>query len=222
MTKNPNKKQRKSSRTEKFPPTLNLKPVQSRTLRFVCTAAVDNIPIDRNCMIKLIFATDSNGNSGNTVYTAVRLKRVKIWAGTTSSTPASTSMVTAAVEWQSTRGPTTLKSDTGNSFEPAHVDTKPPKESEASFWSQVSSSTTIRNEILFYITAPVGAIVDVSICYVEANGSQLAAPQESLQINTVTPVTASSYLQNSLDNTANGAAGGNLIHGVGLHTALGV
>lgn len=207
---------------EKFPPQLQLKPVQSRVLRFIASDECSNIPIDRNCMLKLAFASDLSGLVGNTNYSSVRLKRVKIWSTLVASSPATSGMVTCSVEWQSTRGPTTLVSDTGNSFTPAHVDTVPPALSEANFWSQVSSTTTIRNEVLFYISCPVGSVVDVHIAYVEANGAQIANPAETLVINSIVPGTPSAYLINSLDNTVVGSAGTNRLRPTGLERAFGV
>lgn len=211
-----------SRKVERFPPQLSLKPVQSRVLRFTASSDANNVPVDRNSFLKLAFASDAGGLVGNTNYSAVRLRRIKIWSGLLVNAAAGTSMVSCGVEWQSTRGPTSLVSDTGNSFEPAHVDCKPPAESEASFWSQVSSSTTIRNEILFYITCPQGSVVDVHISYVEANGAQIASPAETLVINSITPATSSAYLINSLDNTSNGGAGSNIIRPTQLAYAWGV
>ncbi len=174
-------------------------------------------------MLKLAFATDANGTQGNTNYTAVRLKRIKMWAvPDPTALLAYDGMTSCSLEWQSTRGPTTLVSDTGNSFSPAHIDTKPPKDTEASFWSQVSSSTTIRNEVLFYLTCPAGTIIDVDIAYVECNGAQIASPGETLAISLVAPTTMSSYLINSLDNTTSGSSGPNQIRPVSLAWALGV
>jgi hypothetical protein len=206
---------------EKFPPPLTLKPVQHRVLRFSCTNDVSNYPITRECLLKLVFATDLNGTQGNTNYSGVRLKRLKIWTVTSETT---TGMLSCAVEWQGLRGPTTLISDSGNSFEPAHIVTKPPKESEAQFWSQVSSGNTTNREVLFYITAPNGSIVDVSILYVEANGAYSASstvPTETLNITSVVPTSPSAYLVNALDNTTTtGTLGSGHIAAVLLNKAL--
>jgi len=206
-----------SARKERFPPQLMLKPIQSRTIRFKVANEVVNIPVNRDCLLYLAFATDFSGLVGNTNYSTVKLKRIKMW-GLSSDSNALTS---CSIEWQSTRGPATLVQDSGNPFEPAHVDTRPPKSSEADFWSQCSSSTTIRNEILFYITAPTGSIVDVTINYVEANGAQIASPSETLVINVVVPNTPSAYLINSLDSRASGSIGTNLIRPEGLQRAHG-
>jgi len=208
-----------SRKVERFPPQLSLKPVQSRVLRFTAHTDADNVPVDRNCFLKLVFASDAGGLVGNTNYSAVRLRRIKIWSGLIVNAAVGTAMVSCGVEWQSTRGPTSLVSDTGNSFEPAHVDCKPPADSEASFWSQVSSSTTIRNEILFYITCPQGSVVDVHISYVEASG---AYPAETLAISSISPTSASAYLINSLDNTLSGGTGSNILRPTQLAYAWGV
>jgi len=213
---------RSSSKPEKFPPALQLKPVLSRVLRFRTANAVSNAPITRYSMLKLAFATDANGTQGNTCYSGVRLKRVKIWSTLISSDTAG--YVNCAVEWQSLRGPTQMVSDSGNMIEPAHVDTKPPKESEASFWSQVSSGSTVLNEVLFYLTAPTDSIIDIHFCYVESNGLYVTTsnpPTETLAITSIVPPTASAFLVNSLDNTVAGVVGPNLIRAVQLNTALG-
>jgi hypothetical protein len=217
---NNRKSKKPQSRANRFPPSRVLKPVQSRVLRFSTSNLVDNVPIDRNCLLKLLYTTDLSGTRGKTLYSGVRLKRVQMWA---TPTEGSTTMVSCSVEWQSSRGPTTLISDSGNATVPAHVDSKPPKDSDASYWSQVSSSTTIRNEILFYITCPIHTIVDITICYVEGNGTQAGPPSESIAINTVVGGPFfDALIANSLDNSVGASLGGNRIKAVDLFTACGV
>jgi len=158
----------------------------------------------------MFFATDLIGTRGNTLYSSVKLRHVSIWSTPVMGSSPTAQMVTCGLEWQGLRGPATLISDTGNAFSPAHVSSKPPKDSEAQFWSQVASSTTVRYEVLFYITCPKESIVDVTVSYVEANGLQGASPTETLIISNIigTPP-PDAFCANHLDcETITGTPGG--------------
>jgi hypothetical protein len=88
-----------------------------------------------------------------------KLISVEVWA----PPPSIGANSYVAVEWSpGQRSPTTEYTDISiNVSSPAHVKTRPPKSSLAAFW--FDSSTSVG---LFSLTAPVGAIVDVTVQYV--------------------------------------------------------
>jgi len=207
--KNRQTKQKPKNRVNnRFPPQLNLKPVQSRTLRFQASADCDNVLVTRDALLKLVYETDLGGTRGKSQYTGVKLKRVDIWGVVKSSTTGS-QMVTVSVEWQGNRGPSSLVSDTGNAYSPAHVSTKPPQDSQAGFWSQVASDNQVRREVLFYLSCPSDSIVDVTYSYVEANGLQAGTPAETLVLGTIVAgPAADGWLINRLDSASITGVGG--------------
>ncbi len=87
-----------------------------------------------------------------------KLKSIEVWTPlVTAGTP-----TTCSIEWTGTNNsPNVEVTDTTvTSTFPAHIKTKPPRNSLASFW-QVGSS----NQICI-LTAPLGSIIDVVIAYV--------------------------------------------------------
>lgn len=123
--------------------------------RFVVTVQVAS-SITRKDLLNLIFI-NAVTTTQSRIFSAVKLNRVEIWAVAGSgSNDFSTANI--SMNWLSNYGPNTEVSDSGNAFNTAHITTSPPRQSLASFWSLTGSNET---EALFFLSAPVGAIVDV-------------------------------------------------------------
>ena len=107
------------------------------------------------------------------IFMSVRVLRVRIWQIDSNATdPLGSVSATGnpSVSWASNYGPLvkTLKPQMGT--EPGHCDTKPPKDSQASFWSESNSD---ENDVLFYFNALSGSIIQVEMdCWV--NDSSVA------------------------------------------------
>jgi len=97
------------------------------------------------------------------IFTGVKLNKLEMFGvgGGASALPFSTS--TVSCQWISAYGPTNEISDTGNAFEPAHVDTAPPRQSVASFWSIQGTNET---ETIAQIVVTLGTIIDVWVEFV--------------------------------------------------------
>jgi len=189
--------------SHRFPPQISMKPVQSRIIRFITSEAKTDYPISRFNMLKLMTATGTAVATGTTIWTGVKLRRVEMWAVNSDIAIAPGTMVSASVEWQASRGPSKLVSATGNLNQPAHLDSKPPKDSLAGFWSQVSDGPTVGAEILFYLTCTSGTVIDLHLNYVEANGS-VAAPVETIQVTYVVAPNPNGVYFNRLDSQPGG------------------
>ncbi len=174
------------------------KPILTRTIRYQTDVLINNNPVTRGDLLKMMFAISNNPVDGTTLWSGVRVTRIEMWSVD------NTAMTSCAVEWQATRGPSSLVVGTGTINQPAHVNTKPPKMSEAGFWSCCSDSSTIRSEVLFYLSCPVGTIVDVHIQFVEANGSVSSTPAECLNVS-VTAGIANSIAFNVLSPSVSNA-----------------
>jgi len=106
----------------------------------------------------------TSANHGGRILSGFKLNGFKVWslgaAGV--AVPA-----TVSVEWTSNLGPSTIVSDSSMSIAPAFVNTKPPKDSLASFWSLTGSNET---EVLAILTYTTGSIVDMSYEAILQNG----------------------------------------------------
>jgi hypothetical protein len=106
------------------------------------------------------------GTSATTVASiasAFQIQNIQIWAP-----PASQgSVATVQLEWAgSTNSPNVAVSDTSSSVTtPARVSSRPPKNSQASFWQNINISTAF----LFQLTAPTGSIIDLTVRFVVNN-----------------------------------------------------
>lgn len=107
--------------------------------------------------------------TGSSIFTSVKISRVSIWSPPASQGAATTCSVT----WFGNTGNSSEKeiSDTSvSTAQPAHVDTRPPRNSLASFW-QTTSSTA-----LAVLTAPTGSIIDVWVSGILGDGPTTTSP----------------------------------------------
>jgi hypothetical protein len=92
-----------------------------------------------------------------TLYNSVRVRNVSVW-----TPPAQQgTFATCSIEWLGSANSNTVEvSDTSNSVAiPARISSNPPRSSLASFWNTTSSVANT----LFTLTAPSGAIIDVTL-----------------------------------------------------------
>jgi hypothetical protein len=184
------------------------KPQLVRNFRFENVGGDDLIIVTRACLLKLLVqsATTGSGNLSKTIFSSIKINHISLWGSNIS-----TEFSTVSLEWESQRGPAVLLTDTGTLSSPAHISTKPPRESLAGYWSQVSTLDT-RNEPLFRVSSPLHSIIDVHVSFVLSDGSA-----EGIDLLTVPPGTYIGLVANTLDNTnANGTARVGEYHPVSL------
>jgi hypothetical protein len=114
-----------------------------------------------------------------------------------------------ALEWQGDRESSRLLSDSGNSMRPAHISSKPGKDSQAAMWSTLSA--TYLNEVLFLVTLRSGGIIDVHVNYVLANGQSVTYPNVEYLIRTTAAVGVIGNVLATLDNSSVAGAAGTQI-----------
>jgi hypothetical protein len=137
------------------------KAVHSRA-RYLATGSTSSIT--RGNLLNHLFVNQSSNTTNWRVFSGFRLRSIEMWA----STPTLGQVVTASVEYVSQYGPSTLFSDTSmGTAEPLHLITRPPKASLADFWSYTGSN---ESDVLFIITAPANAVVDITYDAVLQNG----------------------------------------------------
>jgi hypothetical protein len=124
-----------------------------------------NTSITRGALLSHLFMGLVGGTpAGARLLTGFKLKSISIWG----STATLGSTVTASITWLSEQGPSSLISDTSvGTAEPLHVQSTPPAQSLAGFWSFQGQDESIT---LFNITAPANAVVDITYEAILQNG----------------------------------------------------
>lgn len=145
------------------PPALQCNKPISRSIQLSTSAAQSDVPFTVNQMLKLQLMCVSTTLGYSLAY-AIRIRRVRLWAAAN----ALGATTTVAVEWNA--GSTGFLLDgvsasdtTVSSTEPAYVDTRPPRNSLAS-WYQ--AGTTGGTNELFSITCPGGTLIRIDYDYV--------------------------------------------------------
>lgn len=144
-------RRRKAPNPPSFIPTPDL----GHKFRFIAGTTTTNAPITRKMLLSLMFTAGST-SSGYRMFGAVQLRRVNIW----SPIVATFQPITVGLEFPGPYSPSTLKSDSSAGLMPAHVSVTPPRNSFAALWSIGGSN---ESDVVFSVTAPQGAIIDVEL-----------------------------------------------------------
>jgi hypothetical protein len=129
------------------------------TARYLSSAAATTVSITRACLLNHLIMNVNNNQTNYRYLSGVRLTGIKMW----SSTATLGAVVTNSVEWTSTYGPSTIKSDTSvGTAVPAFVSSAPPPNSLARMWSLTGSNET---DQLMILNCPTNTIVDVFRVY---------------------------------------------------------
>jgi hypothetical protein len=129
----------------------------SKKFRFTPTSAANDVLINQQELLTVIVMATSAATSAN-LFSSVRLRKVEVWAAPAQGGASSSVMVSGFGT-----GPENRKSDRSMGVTPAHIAWSPAPHSLADLW--YSAASPISSNI-FYITAPVGAIIDVTLDYV--------------------------------------------------------
>jgi len=195
---NNRKKSRKNVRGL-FPKQLSIIPVQNRTIRYRSTGTVPLVQIYRRDVLNLINAVSAASTAPTALLGAVRVVSIEMFAFSASG-DTTLNNVSADITWISNNGPDTRLEDIGNSARPAHILTRAPRSSLASFWSNANSTL---GEILFTVNtnATVATIVDLHFQFTLNDGSA--------RVLTSALIASANVIYNNLDNsTAIGGAYG--------------
>jgi len=129
-----------------------------------------------------------NAKQLTSLFGALKIRKVELWGMGTRTAGVST----VEFSWEGFQGPETLISDTGNTQEPAHIVTKPPKASNAFEWFNVNSTLT---DDLFAVRMSAGDVIDVHVSFTLLNGFG----QVTLVAANATPSGANGVFFGSLD-----------------------
>jgi len=134
-----------------------------RTFRFVATAASGaDLAITDALISRLMMSTVSGSTTANELIGGFKIDRIQVWFPPTGPQPLSAINIGPGITWLG-GGLGTNKVVTRQSLstaEPAHLDSRPPKNSQAAFWGTGAGNS---NTYFFVNQAAEGAYIDLSL-----------------------------------------------------------
>jgi len=158
----PRKQQRAGRRSAATAPQISSNVMKSHVFRFVASSAFyGNIRQEDIGGALGTIATVTNSTVA-LINETFKVTRVRAWTPPASQGAAAT----CSINWiGGSFAPNKEVSDTSVSVSfPAHIDSKPPVNSSASFWQNVAGSTA-----LFTLAVPSGSIVDLHVSFIEGD-----------------------------------------------------
>jgi hypothetical protein len=177
-----------------FPQTFSSNIRFKHKFRFVSAARV-NQSITRACLLNLI-CTGLGTTSIARNLAGIKLNKVELFGSLVNS---DADVLALSIEWLSTLGPSSEMSDSGNTFNPAHIVTSPPVNSLAGFWSLTGANET---DVIMKINCNTNAIIDIWVEMVLMDDEAISL----LTVGGTTTVAGRTYVL-PLDNVANATNG---------------
>jgi hypothetical protein len=155
----------------------------ARKARFLTTAPAF-LSLTRAMLLNHLVVAKTT-TTATRILSGFRLKSIQIWnfpTSTSSSLQFTPSVV--SVEWTSTYGPSKIIQDTSMAIQAAYVQTSPPRNSLASFWSLSGSN---ESDVLAILTLPTSSVIDITYECILQNGEIVTAlsPTQVMTAGTV-------------------------------------
>jgi hypothetical protein len=152
------------------PPPILSDPIYRRKFRFAKVSGA-NCNFRRGGLLTMMMSQTS-GTAGNFLFDAVRLLKIEVWDNNNGLLPWNNTVV----RFGGISGPGSEIVATCSSEFPCHIVAVPPSTSSAALWSQTQASgttagTSILGELLFVVKAATAAIIDLTVEFVMADGS---------------------------------------------------
>jgi hypothetical protein len=135
-------------RKEEFPGQVSGTMTYPVTVRFTVTGSAPNLVVTRGNVLNLLVCAVSTTSVAR-IWGSCKINKLKIWQATQATAPTS-SFTGVQLEWLSEQGPDRVMQDTGNIMRPAHISSRPPNTSFASFWNLSGSNESVN---LFKLSA---------------------------------------------------------------------
>jgi hypothetical protein len=144
----------------------------TRTVRYVVNAGSLKLPITRGNLLSSAIFNTAGTTTNYRMFQSVRVTKVEMFSIYTQGT--GTLPSTIGIEWISEAGPGWSMDDTSlGSSNPAHIVTRPPKDSMARMWSVTGSNESV---VLFTLDVNVNDIIDVSFEFIVQDVLDFGAP----------------------------------------------
>jgi hypothetical protein len=176
------------------PPKALLSLTNTQRFRFLVKTNQTNHAVLRGDILNLIGIGTNVANTLVRMMQSARVKSVEIWTAPYNVPGSSGVSYSAGVVWQGTSGSLTYYNDVNVANTATHLKSRPPKTTDSNFWTQESSN---ESEALFFLTAPIGSVVDLVVQYTA--GSIYAGPNPTF--STTSTIVNHQFYFFSLDGT---------------------
>jgi hypothetical protein len=154
------------------PPMLSSNVRTTHKFRFIANAAFSDTITSKCCFGAAGGIGTVTNSTVSFCYESMRLLKVEAWSPPATQGASST----ISVEWLSTNSPSIEVSDTTVSVsQNAHISTRPPVGSLASFWQQIDTTFA-----LFTLVCPINTVIDVTMELIQLDRSTVAASQTTV------------------------------------------
>lgn len=126
---------------EEFPASFSGTMTYPVIVRYVVTSTTPTLSITRGNILNMLVCAVS-ATSAARLWGSVKINRIKIWQATQATAPTG-SFTGVQLEWLSEYGPERVFQDSGNVMRPAHLASRPPTQSLASFWSTTGTGESV-------------------------------------------------------------------------------
>jgi hypothetical protein len=158
--------------------------MKSHKFRFLASAAIANVDISTLNVLGVAGGLGTAALTLTLFNKSFKIKKVEMWA----PPPSQGSTATVSLEWlgSGVNSPNRETSDTSMSTAyPAHLITRPPPQSLASFWTTVNAGSATN---IMRLNCPAGTVIDLSLQLIE-NDQELA----NVTVTVVTVVSGNIY-----------------------------
>lgn len=154
---------RRSEATD--PPQLSVRIKSAKTFRLQASSAQVNVNLSTADIIGICGITASTAILGHAHASAIRVKRIQMWAVPTASGPSAASICSMIWSANTNGLPTEVSDLSITSARCAHISTAPPKESLASFWQNANNALNL----ISGINLPIGGIMDITVEFMKCD-----------------------------------------------------
>jgi len=192
----------------RMPTDVQSQPIQTIVCRFLATNTGDTLVTVQNLLgWQIAVANTTTGTAAISTSAAFRITRVKFWGINDSATANVNETISLTWIGQGGLGLSRAITSTGSDALPAHIDTRPPVDSECGWWHNYDATQTTG---LFYVSGmPLGSILDIHLDYITTGQNSVAngtvAATGTTQLWVVPLIKAGVYRQQL---TAAGTLGG--------------
>jgi hypothetical protein len=158
MTKSKQNKKKRPARSSNKPPQLSSNVVVNHTYRFTSSSGNTTFVTPVSMLCAAGSFTSVLNTSVVSIFGALKVKRVTVWAPPASQGAVSTCSIDWAGSGAASQGSLEVSDTTNSVSTPAKISSAPPRGSLADFWQNAAQTNS-----LFGLTAPVGSIIDVQL-----------------------------------------------------------
>jgi hypothetical protein len=152
-------------------PQLMTTAIVGHTFRFQASTSASQLSVTKSQLLNSVIVNTSSSTSNIALIKAMKINKICMYSGASAGGGNSANLV---LEWISTAGPNVqINRVVTGMADVAVLESKSPSRSLASFWFD---SGVNESDVMFYLTCPTGAFVDVHVTLALGNDTNARQP----------------------------------------------